>query len=104
VRLLYTGVFAVALFLGASAVLCWRPMGALYPAWTSTSSSRSSWWSCWAVSAAWRHRARRLIYGELKSLGILLVPDLESVFIYVPWWSAVDEAPGLARQAPGEQP
>jgi branched-subunit amino acid ABC-type transport system permease component len=24
-----------------------------------------------------------LIYGELKSLGILLVPDLESVFIYV---------------------
>jgi branched-subunit amino acid ABC-type transport system permease component len=24
-----------------------------------------------------------LIYGELKSLGILFVPDLESVFIYV---------------------
>ncbi len=84
VRLLYTGVFAVGAFLGGLGGAVLAPMGALYPGMDfdiiieiflvvvlgGLGSMAGT-----AVGA--------LLYGELKSFGILWVPQLESVFIYI---------------------
>ncbi len=84
VRLLYTGVFAIGAWLGGLGGVVLAPIGAVYPGMDfhviidvflvvvlgGLGSMTGT-----ALGA--------LIYGELRSFGILFAPELESVFIYV---------------------
>ena len=84
VRLLYTGVFAVGAFLGGLGGAVLAPMGALYPGMDFDVIIEVFLVVVLGGLGSMAGTALgALIYGELKSLGILLVPDLESVFIYV---------------------
>jgi branched-subunit amino acid ABC-type transport system permease component len=83
VRLLYTGVFAIGAWLGGLGGVVLAPMGALYPGMDfdiiidvflvvvlgGLGSLEGT------VLGA-------LIFGELRSFGIMVVPQFESVFIY----------------------
>ncbi|WP_034424761.1 branched-chain amino acid ABC transporter permease [Candidatus Entotheonella palauensis] len=84
VRLLYTGVFAMGTWLAGLGGVVLAPLGAVYPGMDfhviidvflvvvlgGLGSMTGT-----ALGA--------LIYGELRSFGILLTPEFESVFIYV---------------------
>ncbi|PON14040.1 branched-chain amino acid ABC transporter permease [Candidatus Entotheonella serta] len=84
VRLLYTGVFAIGTWLAGLGGVVLAPLGAVYPGMDlhviidvflvvvlgGLGSMTGT-----ALGA--------LIYGELRSFGILLTPEFESVFIYV---------------------
>jgi branched-chain amino acid transport system permease protein len=84
VRLLYTGVFAIGAFLGGLGGAVLAPMGALYPGMDFDVIIEVFLVVVLGGLGSMAGTALgALIYGELKSLGILLVPDLESVFIYV---------------------
>ncbi len=84
VRLLYTGVFAVGAFLGGLGGAVLAPMGALYPGMDFDIIIEVFLVIVLGGLGSMAGTALgALIYGELKSLGILWVPDLESVFIYV---------------------
>lgn len=84
VRLLYTGVFAVGAFLGGLGGAVLAPMGALYPGMDFDVIIEVFLVVVLGGLGSMAGTALgALIYGELKSLGILLVPELESVFIYV---------------------
>lgn len=84
VRLLYTGVFAVGAFLGGLGGAVLAPMGALYPGMDFDVIIEVFLVVVLGGLGSMAGTALgALIYGELKSLGILLVPDLESVFIYI---------------------
>ena len=83
VRLLYTGVFAVGAFLGGLGGAVLAPMGALYPGMDFDIIIEVFLVIVLGGLGSMAGTALgALIYGELKSLGILWVPDLESVFIY----------------------
>ena len=84
VRLLYTGVFAVGAFLGGLGGAVLAPMGALYPGMDFDVIIEVFLVVVLGGLGSMAGTALgALIYGELKSLGILFVPDLESLFIYV---------------------
>ena len=84
VRLLYTGVFAIGAFLGGLGGAVLAPMGALYPGMDFDVIIEVFLVVVLGGLGSMAGTALgALIYGELKSLGILLVPELESVFIYV---------------------
>lgn len=84
VRLLYTGVFAIGAFLGGLGGAVLAPMGALYPGMDFDVIIEVFLVVVLGGLGSMAGTALgALIYGELKSLGILLVPDLESVFIYI---------------------
>ena len=84
VRLLYTGVFAVGAFLGGLGGAVLAPMGALYPGMDFDVIIEVFLVVVLGGLGSMAGTALgALIYGELKSLGILFVPDLELVFIYV---------------------
>jgi branched-subunit amino acid ABC-type transport system permease component len=84
VRLLYTGVFAVGAFLGGLGGAVLAPMGALYPGMDFDVIIEVFLVVVLGGLGSMAGTALgALLYGELKSLGILLVPELESVFIYV---------------------
>ena len=84
VRLLYTGVFAVGALLGGLGGAVLAPMGALYPGMDFDIIIEVFLVIVLGGLGSMAGTALgALIYGELKSLGILWVPDLESVFIYV---------------------
>ena len=84
VRLLYTGVFAVGAFLGGLGGAVLAPMGALYPGMDFDIIIEVFLVIVLGGLGSMAGTALgALIYGELKSLGILWVPDLESLFIYI---------------------
>jgi branched-subunit amino acid ABC-type transport system permease component len=84
VRLLYTGVFAVGAFLGGLGGAVLAPMGALYPGMDFDVIIEIFLVVVLGGLGSMAGTALgALIYGELKSFGILFVPELESVFIYV---------------------
>jgi branched-subunit amino acid ABC-type transport system permease component len=84
VRLLYTGVFAVGAFLGGLGGAVLAPMGALYPGMDFDVIIEVFLVVVLGGLGSMAGTALgALIYGELKSFGILWVPDLESVFIYI---------------------
>ncbi|MBT4487849.1 MAG: branched-chain amino acid ABC transporter permease [Rhodospirillaceae bacterium] len=84
VRLLYTGVFAVGAFLGGLGGAVLAPMGALYPGMDFDVIIEVFLVVVLGGLGSMAGTALgALIYGELKSFGILWVPELESVFIYV---------------------
>jgi branched-chain amino acid transport system permease protein len=84
VRLLYTGVFAAGAFLGGLGGAVLAPMGALYPGMDfDVIIEVFLVVVLGGLGSMAGTLLGALIYGELKSLGILWVPDLESVFIYV---------------------
>jgi branched-subunit amino acid ABC-type transport system permease component len=84
VRLLYTGVFAVGAFLGGLGGAVLAPMGALYPGMDFDVIIEVFLVVVLGGLGSMAGTALgALIYGELKSFGILWVPDLESLFIYI---------------------
>jgi len=84
VRLLYTGVFAVGAFLGGLGGAVLAPMGALYPGMDFDVIIEIFLVVVLGGLGSMAGTALgALIYGELKSFGILFVPELESLFIYV---------------------
>src|SRR5262245_55694762 len=84
VRLLYTGVFAVGAFLGGLGGAVLAPMGALYPGMDFDIIIEVFLVVVLGGLGSMAGTALgALIYGELKSFGILWVPDLESLFIYI---------------------
>jgi branched-subunit amino acid ABC-type transport system permease component len=84
VRLLYTGVFAVGAFLGGLGGAVLAPMGALYPGMDFDVIIEVFLVVVLGGLGSMGGTALgALIYGILKSFGILWVPELESVFIYV---------------------
>jgi branched-subunit amino acid ABC-type transport system permease component len=84
VRLLYTGVFAVGAFLGGLGGAVLAPMGALYPGMDFDVIIEVFLVVVLGGLGSMGGTALgALIYGELKSFGILWVPDLESLFIYI---------------------
>ena len=84
VRLLYTGVFAVGAFLGGLGGAVLAPMGALYPGMDFDVIIEIFLVVVLGGLGSMAGTALgAILYGELKSFGILWVPQLESVFIYV---------------------
>jgi branched-subunit amino acid ABC-type transport system permease component len=84
VRLLYSGVFAVGAFLGGLGGAVLAPMGALYPGMDFDVIIEVFLVVVLGGLGSMAGTALgALIYGELKSFGILWVPDLESLFIYI---------------------
>lgn len=84
VRLLYSGVFAVGAFLGGLGGAVLAPMGALYPGMDFDVIIEIFLVVVLGGLGSMAGTALgALIYGELKSFGILWVPDLESLFIYM---------------------
>jgi branched-chain amino acid transport system permease protein len=84
VRLLYTGVFAVGAFLGGLGGAVLAPMGALYPGMDFDVIIEVFLVVVLGGLGSMGGTALgALIYGVLKSFGILWVPDLESLFIYI---------------------
>jgi branched-subunit amino acid ABC-type transport system permease component len=84
VRLLYTGVFAIGAFLGGLGGAVLAPMGALYPGMDFDIIIEVFLVVVLGGLGSMAGTALgALIYGELKSFGILWVPDLESLFIYI---------------------
>jgi branched-subunit amino acid ABC-type transport system permease component len=84
VRVLYTVVFAVGAFLGGLGGAVLAPMGALYPGMDFDIIIEIFLVVVLGGLGSMAGTALgALIYGELKSLGILWVPDLESLFIYI---------------------
>ena len=84
VRLLYTGVFAIGAFLGGLGGAVLAPMGALYPGMDFDVIIEVFLVVVLGGLGSMAGTALgAVIYGELKSFGILWVPELESVFIYV---------------------
>jgi branched-chain amino acid transport system permease protein len=84
VRLLYTGVFAIGAYLGGLGGAVLAPMGALYPGmdfdiiidvFLVVVLGGLGSMSGTALGA--------LIFGELRSFGILFVPQFETLFIYI---------------------
>jgi branched-subunit amino acid ABC-type transport system permease component len=84
VRLLYTGVFAIGAYLGGLGGAVLAPMGALYPGmdfdiiidvFLEVVLGGLGSMSGTALGA--------LIFGELRSFGILFVPQFETLFIYI---------------------
>jgi branched-subunit amino acid ABC-type transport system permease component len=84
VRLLYTGVFAVGAFLGGLGGAVLAPMGALYPGMDFDVIIEIFLVVVLGGLGSMAGTALgAIIYGELKSFGILFVPELESLFIYI---------------------
>ena len=84
VRLLYTGVFAVGAFLGGLGGAVLAPMGALYPGMDFDVIIEVFLVVVLGGLGSMAGTALgALIYGLLKSFGILWVPQLESLFIYI---------------------
>ena len=84
VRLLYTGVFAVGAFLGGLGGAVLAPMGALYPGMDFDVIIEIFLVVVLGGLGSMAGTALgAILYGELKSFGILWVPQPESVFIYV---------------------
>jgi branched-subunit amino acid ABC-type transport system permease component len=84
VRLVYTGVFAIGAFLGGLGGAVLAPMGALYPGMDFDVIIEVFLVVVLGGLGSMAGTALgAVIYGELKSFGILWVPELESVFIYV---------------------
>lgn len=84
VRLLYTGVFALGAFLGGLGGAVLAPMGALYPGMDFDIIIEVFLVVVLGGLGSMAGTALgALIYGELKSFGILFVPELESLFIYI---------------------
>ncbi len=84
VRLLYTGVFAVGAFLGGLGGAVLAPMGALYPGMDFDVIIEVFLVVVLGGLGSMGGTALgALIYGVLKSFGILWVPQLESLFIYI---------------------
>ena len=84
VRLLYTGVFAVGAFLGGLGGAVLAPMGALYPGMDFDVIIEVFLVVVLGGLGSMAGTALgALIYGVLKSFGILWVPQLESLFIYI---------------------
>ncbi len=84
VRLLYTGVFAIGSFLGGLGGAVLAPMGALYPGMDFDIIIEVFLVVVLGGLGSMGGTALgALIYGVLKSFGILLVPQLEQVLIYI---------------------
>lgn len=84
VRLLYTGVFAIGALLGGLGGAVLAPMGALYPGMDFDVIIEIFLVVVLGGLGSMAGTALgALIYGELKSFGILFVPELESLFIYI---------------------
>ena len=86
VRLLYTGVFAVGAFLGGLGGAVLAPMGALYPGMDFDVIIEIFLVVVLGGLGSMAGTALgAILYGELKSFGILWVPQLESVFFNSLW-------------------
>ena len=84
VRLIYTGVFAIGAFLGGLGGAVLAPMGALYPGMDFDVIIEIFLVVVLGGLGSMAGTALgAIIYGQLKSFGILFVPELESLFIYV---------------------
>lgn len=84
VRLLYTGVFAIGAFLGGMGGAVLAPMGALYPGMDFDIIIEVFLVVVLGGLGSMGGTALgALIYGILKSFGILWVPQMEQVLIYI---------------------
>lgn len=83
VRLLYTGVFGIGAYLGGLGGVVLAPMGALYPGMDFDIIIEVFLVVVLGGLGSMGGTALgALIFGELRSFGILIVPQFESVFIY----------------------
>ena len=83
VRLLYTGVFAVGAWLGGLGGVVLAPMGALYPGMDfDIIIDVFLVVVLGGLGSLGGTALGALIFGELRSFGILFVPQFETVFIY----------------------
>lgn len=84
VRLLYTGVFALGAFLGGLGGVVAAPMGALYPGMDfDVIIDAFIVVVIGGIGSLGGTALGALIFGELRSFGILVVPQFETLFIYI---------------------
>lgn len=83
VRLLYTGVFAIGAYLGGLGGVVLAPMGALYPGMDfDIIIDVFLVVVLGGLGSLGGTALGALIFGELRSFGILFVPQFETLFIY----------------------
>jgi branched-chain amino acid transport system permease protein len=84
VRLLYTGVFAIGAYLGGLGGAVLAPMGALYPGMDfDVIIDAFIVVVIGGLGSLGGTVLGALIFGELRSFGILFVPQFETLFIYI---------------------
>jgi branched-subunit amino acid ABC-type transport system permease component len=84
VPLLYTGVFAIGAYLGGLGGAVLAPMGALYPGMDfDVIIDAFIVVVIGGIGSLGGTVLGALIFGELRSFGILFVPQFETLFIYI---------------------
>jgi branched-subunit amino acid ABC-type transport system permease component len=84
VRLLYTGVFAIGAWLGGLGGVVLAPMGALYPGMDfDIIIDVFLVVVLGGLGSMGGTVLGAIIFGELRSFGILIVPQFETLFIYI---------------------